>query len=39
VGFDPSLSGRLESEAEGHEQVADALKALCNDTDFFLVQP
>lgn len=38
VGFDFSLSGRLESEAAGHEQVADALKALCNDTDLFLVQ-
>ncbi len=39
MGFDPSLSRRLESEAAGHEQVADALRALCNDTDFFLVQP
>jgi len=39
MGFDPSLSRRLESEAAGHEQVADALMSLCNDTDFFLVQP
>jgi len=39
VGFDPSLSERLESEAAGHEQVADALRALCNDTGFLLVQP
>jgi len=39
MGIDPSLSRRLESEAAGHEQVAEALRALCNDTDFVLVQP
>jgi len=35
----PSLSRQLEGGAAEHEQGADALRALCNDTDFFLVQP
>jgi len=39
MGSDPSLARQLESEAAGHEQAADALRALCDDTDFFLVQP
>ena len=35
----PALARQLEDEAAGHEQVADVLRALCNDTDFVLVQP
>jgi hypothetical protein len=39
MAVDPSLARTLESEAAEHEQVADALQSVCNDTDFFLVQP
>lgn len=39
VRHNPDLARQLEDEAAGHEQVADALRALCNDTDFVLVQP
>jgi len=35
----PGLARQMEDEAAGHEQVAEALRALCNDTDFVLVQP
>lgn len=34
-----SLSLHLEGEAAEHEQIADALRALSNDTDFIVVQP
>lgn len=39
VRRNPALARQLEGEAAGHEQVADALRALCSDTDFVLVQP
>jgi hypothetical protein len=39
MGVDPSLSRQLESDASEHEQVADALLSLTNDTDFIVVQP
>ena len=39
VRHNPALARQLEDEATGHEQVADALRALCSDTDFVLVQP
>ena len=39
MSSDPGLSQQLENEATEHEQVADALRSLCNDTDFIVVQP
>src|SRR4051812_8799134 len=39
MGVDPSLSRQLESDAAEHEQVADALCSLGDDTDFIMVQP
>lgn len=39
MGHEPSLSRQLESEAAEHEQIADALRSLSNDTDFIVVQP
>lgn len=39
MGHEPSLSRQLEGEAAEHEQVADALRSLSNDTDFIVVQP
>ena len=39
IRFEPSLSRRLEEEAAEHEQIADALRSLSNDTDFIVVQP
>ena len=39
VRVDPSLARQLESDASEHEQVADALLALTNNTDFVVVQP
>ena len=37
--IDPSLARELEGEEAEHEQVADALGSLGNDTGFILVQP
>lgn len=39
MGADPSLSRQLESDASDHEQVADALLSLTNDTAFIVVRP
>ena len=39
MGIEPSLSRQLDSDASEHEQVADALLSLTNDTDFIVVQP
>ena len=39
MGVDPSLARQLESDAAEHQQVADALLSLTNDTDFIVVQP
>ena len=39
IGVDPSLSRQLESDASKHEQVAEALLSLTNDTDFIVVRP
>lgn len=39
LNVDPDLARQLESDAGEHEQVADALLALTNDTDFIVVQP
>ena len=36
---EPNLSRRLEEEAAEHEQIAEALRSLSNDTDFIVVQP
>ncbi|GAV36673.1 hypothetical protein ROTAS13_04361 [Roseomonas sp. TAS13] len=38
MGHEPSLSRQLEGEAAEHEQIADALRSLSNDTDFIVVQ-
>ena len=35
----PSLSRQLDSDASEHEQAADALLSLTNDTDLIVVQP
>lgn len=37
--YEPSLSRRVEEEAAEHEQIADALRSLSNNTDFIVVQP
>jgi hypothetical protein len=39
MGIEPSLSRQLGSDASEHEQVADALLSLTNDTAFIVVQP
>ena len=39
MNHEPSLSRRLQGEAAEHEQIADALRSLSNNTDFIVVQP
>ena len=36
---DPGLSRLLDDDAGEYDQVADALEAVCDSTEFFLVRP